>query len=61
MKIVLELQGQILFIQTLLAEVVELIFVGKVPPYHLPNIRIYMGLAIIAIPISNSFAVHWKR
>jgi len=57
-KIILELKGQILLVQTLLAEVVELIFVGKVSSYHLPDIRIYVGLAIIAIPISDAFAVH---
>lgn len=57
-EIILELQGQILFIQTLLAEVVELIFVGKVSSYHLPNFRINARLAIIPIPIPNTFAIH---
>lgn len=55
----IQIEGQILFVKTLLAEVIELVFVCKVTPNHLLNLGLYIGFTFVLVPIRNLVIMHW--
>lgn len=56
----IQIEGQILFVKTLLAEVIELVFVCKVTPNHLLNLGFYIGFTFVLVPIRYLVIMHWR-
>lgn len=55
----MQIEGQILFVQTLLAEVIELVFMCEVTPNHLLDFGFYVGLALVLVPVRDLVVMHW--
>lgn len=57
----MQIEGQILFVETLLAEVIELVFVCEVLPNHLLYLGLYEGFALVLVPVRDLVIMHWQR
>lgn len=57
----MQIEGQILFVETLLAEVIELVFVCEVLPNHLLDLGLYVGFALVLVPVRDLVIMHWQR
>lgn len=57
----MQIEGQILFVETLLAEVIELVFVCEVLPNHLLDFGLYVGFALVLVPVRDLVIMHWQR
>lgn len=56
----LQIEGQVLLVQTLLAKVIEIIFVCEVLANHLLDFRLNIRLALILVAIGDLVIVHYR-
>lgn len=54
----IQIERQILFVETLLAEMIELVFVCEVTPNQLLDLRFYVRFAFVLVPIRNLTVMH---
>lgn len=54
----MQIECQILFIETLLAEMIKLIFMGKITSNHLLDLWLNKRLAFVLVPICDLVVMH---